>query len=61
VVGVDDRCHPMSGKRRRDEEPLIGMVVPRPLPRPAPPPAILPVLPTRHPPAEPDSLLLDVA
>jgi hypothetical protein len=51
----------MSGKRRRCAERLIGMVVPRPLPRPAPPPAILPVLPTRHLPADPHAVLLDVA
>ena len=61
VVGVDDRCHPMSGKRRRDEERLIGMVVPRPLSRPAPPPAVLPVLPARHLPFDLDGMLLDVA
>jgi hypothetical protein len=37
------------------------MVVPRPLPRPLPPPAVLPVLPARHLPTDPDSALLDVA
>jgi hypothetical protein len=51
----------MSGNRRRDEERLIGMVVPWPLPRPAPSPAVLPVLPARHLPSEPDDVLLDVA
>ena len=51
----------MSGKRRRGEERLIGVVVPRPLPRPVPPPAVLPVLPVRHLPTDPDGVLLDVA
>jgi bifunctional DNA-binding transcriptional regulator/antitoxin component of YhaV-PrlF toxin-antitoxin module len=51
----------MSGKRRRCDERLIGIVVPRPLPRPVPPPAVLPVLPARHLPEDPDGVLLDVA
>jgi hypothetical protein len=51
----------MNGKRRRCEERLIGMVVPRPLPRPVPPPTVLPVLPVRHLPADADDVLLDVA
>jgi hypothetical protein len=51
----------MTGTQRRCEERLIGMVVPRPLPRAAPPPAVLPVLPARHLPADPDGVLLEVA
>jgi hypothetical protein len=51
----------MTGTQGRCDEQLIGMVVPRPLPRPVPPPTVLPVLPTRHLPADPDSVLLDVA
>jgi hypothetical protein len=50
----------MTPVRRGCEERLIGMVVPRPLSRPLPPPVVLPVLPARHLPADPDAVLLDV-